>query len=956
MKKHIYLFLFLTFVSGSVFGQITGDGSFGNPYTGPLTTGSFTISTPTISYFDQIDVSGGTLIINPGITLFAKNTTSFITISLTGALTADGSPGNLITFSADNDGDGVGGSSETWKNLTFELSTGTSLVDNAIIEHGTGNDNYGWGGGIFVYGDNITISNSTIRNCNIVGDGGGVYSYPTGTHVTLLNLLIHDNSATGNGGGMVLDGLAAATITGCEIYINSAGIGDGVYFNFPGTITNSKIHDHSAGVGVYIPDVVSGTSLSNCVIYNNNTGIYFSGVGNAVNCDILNNSNGITSATSVAPKIVNCVLWGNTTAQYNLVTGAAMELAYCGIQGGLSGGTNGGGNRTLSATNGADTGPNFVSPSSDFHINASISPTVDGGTVSYSGVTIPGTDIEGKSRISTLDIGAYEFIYFIWTGLTSTNWLTSSNWTGAPISIPTTITDNKVVLPAGCPNYPTVTSLTLSTRSVLTIDPRAALTVTGATTVGSGCTFHLRSDATGSANFITGTSVTGSFTIEVFIAGSGGPNYKWHYLTTPINLYDKKVLTTDIANSNNLLNYREDLVTTNKDAGWNWHDGFNSTPSFSNLLTTRGYNVYLASDQTAIYTGTILPGTTFTNGSITCGTGDAAQRGWNLIGNPFTSGVDADLFILTARYIDRSIYFTIDNHFLSWNVTTHVGIGAGVSNVVPALQGFFVHSSSATGSKSVTIPATSRLYTGNSLYKRASENKGEKASVTFPYLKFNISDGVTSTDESIIYFFTDATTAFDIDYDAYKLFSTNQADPQIYSVSDNINLGINGLPFPNKITTVPINLRIGVAKNYTINVLNLENLTDSKVTLIHGINRIDLKANPSYTFSAAAGTITDMAVEFDMSLTTDVNIPSKDQTSCWYSNGFVFIKTGIAGFEDNSSMVIYDVNGKAVFNKTKVRLGKGETVSIPVNLDNGFYITNVINKKIMFSKKMVISN
>ena len=188
------------------------------------------------------------------------------------------------------------------------------------------------------------------------------------------------------------------------------------------------------------------------------------------------------------------------------------------------------------------------------------------------------------------------------------------------------------------------------------------------------------------------------------------------------------------------------------------------------------------------------------------------------------------------------------------------------------------------------------------------------------------------------------------------MFGDNQANPQIYTISDNINLGINGLPIHDKITVVPLNLRIGVAKNYTINVLDIQNLTDSKVTLIHGTNRIDLKANPSYTFSAAAGTITDMAVEFDMSIATDVNVASKDQSVCWYSNGSVLIKTGLAGFEDNYSVVIYDVTGKVVFRKNNVSLGKGETVEIPVSLDNGLYITNVSNKNIKWSKKLVISH
>ena len=415
-----------------------------------MTTGSFSISSITPVYFDQIIVSGGTLTISAGTTLFAKNTTSFITISSTGALNANGSSGNIITFSADNDGDGVVETGETWKNLLFDTSTGTSIINYAIIEHGTGEDNYLWGGGIFVYGNNITISNSTIRNCNIDGEGGGVYLYALGTNVTLQNLVIHDNSATGNGGGLVIDGEALATVTGCDIYNNSTGAsGDGVYFRYPGTITKSFIHAHSAGEGVYID--LAGSSVSNCVINNNGVGIYFNTVGNAVNCDIVNNTTGITATNT--SKIVNTILWGNST-QYN---GSSLVFANCGIQGGLSGGTDGGGNKTLSATNGADTGPNFVSSSSDFHINAWIAPLVDGGISSYTGVTIPGTDIEGKSRISTLDIGAYEFLYYIWTGSTSTDWSTSTNWIGAPASVPTSIVDNKVSIPTGCPNFPTLT-------------------------------------------------------------------------------------------------------------------------------------------------------------------------------------------------------------------------------------------------------------------------------------------------------------------------------------------------------------------------------------------------------------------------------------------------------------------------------------------------------------------
>jgi hypothetical protein len=956
MKKFIYFLFLLILIPVSVFGQITGTGLYDDPYTGTLTIGTQTISSSTPVYFDQLGVSGGILVIGAGTTLFAVNTTSQITITSTGSFYAVGSSGNIITFSADNDGDGVPIDGETWKNILFDHSTGTSIIDNAIIERGAGDDNSGWGGGIYIHGNNITIRNSTIRNCNISGDGGGIYLLPTGANVTLQNLIIHDNSATGNGGGMVFDGEADATVTGCEIYNNSATTGYGVFFSYPGTISNSLIYNHASGEGVYISDIVNGVSLKNCVIYNNFVGIYFSGVGNAVNCDVVGNSTGLTSENPLASKIVNTVLFGNTT-QYNIFPGASMELANCGIQGGLAGGTSGGGNITLSASNVADTGPNFVTPFSNLHINAAISPLVDGGISSYSGITAPSTDIEGKSRIGTLDIGAYEFFYYIWTGAASTTtWTTSGNWLGSPASVPTTIHENKVVIPKGCLFYPTASVLILENRSSLTIQPQAGLTVTGGTTIGSGCIFLLESDATGSASFIPTTAPSGPIIVKLFLAGGGTPNYKWHYVTTPSNGYSLAALTTDINNPFNLLNYMENRVLTDKSQGWNWFDGYGGTPGFVNLQTSKGYNVYVTTDQTATFTSSTIRGATpdFVNSSITCGAGDTNIRGWNLIGNPYTSAVDANMFILTPRFIDRSIYFTMDNQYMSWNTFTNLGLN-GATNIVLPLQGFFVHSGSESGSKSVTIPASCRTYTTNSFYKGSKASDETKGSFDFPYLKFNVSDAVGYTDESIVYFFNDATTSFDTDYDAYKLFNEDQSKPQIYTVSDNISFGINGLPIPDKITTVPLNIRIGVAKDYTINVLNLENLTDCKVTLIHGTNRIDLKANPSYTFSAVVGTITDMAVEFDMSVPTDVNVPSKDQTACWYSNGNVFIKTDLAGFADNSTVLIYDLNGKVVFSKSNISLVTGETVEIPVSLNNGFYITSVTNKNIRLAKKMVIS-
>jgi hypothetical protein len=135
--------------------------------------------------------------------------------------------------------------------------------------------------------------------------------------------------------------------------------------------------------------------------------------------------------------------------------------------------------------------------------------------------------------------------------------------------------------------------------------------------------------------------------------------------------------------------------------------------------------------------------------------------------------------------------------------------------------------------------------------------------------------------------------------------------------------------------------------------MDLENLADYNVTLVHGDKKIDLKSNPSYTFYASAGTINDMSVVFE-NISTNVNLPSDEQTTCWYSNGSIMIKTGLTGFEDNSSVAVFDMNGKVVYNKNNVSIVRGSIFETPVDLAGGIYITTISNNGLRITKKIVI--
>jgi hypothetical protein len=985
MKRYLLLISILLFIISDAIGQITGDGSYGNPFTGTILNSSHnrTFSGAAV-YFNQIEVSGGTLTISAGTNMYGANTGAIIIISNTGILNAVGSSGSgVITFTAENDGDAVPEANEAWRNISFDGGTGASVIDYALIERGTGDD-YGSGGGINIfYANNVTVRNSLVRNCTAAGGGrGGGINISNGDYNTIVNTEIMDcQTTTGEGGGLavgdgngfynnILKGLRihgnrgsqgggvyldiAVPFDSCFVYNNTCDLSGsaGMYLSRAAIISNSSFYDNYSGVnylgagpgtGIWVN--AAGAFIRNCLVYDNTTGVYINLSSDIINSTIVNNGTGVIPAATTI--MLNTILWGNTSDQY---TGTSVSFGNCAIQGGIVGGTDGGGNLNLNATNSDPAGPNFVNSASDFHIGSWNNPIYNAGASSYGGLSATTTDYDNRTRISTVDIGAYEFIYYHWTGSVSADPSVSGNWLGSLATIPSDFSATQIIIPNGASNYPSFSSLTLSSGSRAVVEPAAHLTVTGATAVGSGCTFTLQSGSSGSANFITGSSVSGSFNVELYLAGSTDPVYNWHYVTPPVNGHSKTALTTGISNSNNLLNYLEtDVTSADRMLGWQWHDGYEGDTQFDNLYTNQGYNVLLRnlSSRNATFTGTILAGQdiTFTNSDLSCGTVDTASNGWHLLGNPFTAGIDVESFTFGSN-IEPTVYYTSGNNFATWNTFTHQGTGFG-TRYIPGMQGFFVHATDGSN-KTLTIPASGRLYSSATIFKSA------KISPEYPMLKLNVTDGADYTDEALIYFFDDARFSFDGKYDAYKLLSENPVCPQIYTSLSSVKYSMNGIPLPEQKTEIPLNIRTGESKNYTINVRNLDNLDNYTVTLVHGETKINLKSNPAYTFFAAKGTVSNMSVIFENSLTA-ITTPEKNNSECWYSNGSVRIKAGGTGFEANTTVMICDMNGRTVLLKKNVDLGSGEIAEIPVNLPRGIYVVSAMNGSNKMVKKIVIA-
>src|SRR5664280_2395209 len=169
MKKTL-LFCIAILFGVSLSGQLGGDGlTPGTGYYGTITTartwtrayngGVIYVGQNTANRYDLTIANGGSLTIEAGVTVIFCSTESDLKITGTGSITAIGNNSSFITFTRLS-------SMPSWGHISFEASTGISKLRYCVIQYGykseTGID--GYGGGIYINGINLTISNCNIHS------------------------------------------------------------------------------------------------------------------------------------------------------------------------------------------------------------------------------------------------------------------------------------------------------------------------------------------------------------------------------------------------------------------------------------------------------------------------------------------------------------------------------------------------------------------------------------------------------------------------------------------------------------------------------------------------------------------------------------------------------------------------------------------------------------------------
>ncbi|MFN8531383.1 MAG: choice-of-anchor Q domain-containing protein [Anaerolineae bacterium] len=340
-------------------------------------------------------------------------TTGELSLLNDGTLTIDGGLG--VTIQGNN----------TFRMLSVGSGAHVTLT-HLIIAGGYFAGNHGYGGGLYVNGGAVTLTNSTVSG-NTAEAGGGIYNY--GGTLTLTNSTVSGNTAVYGGG--IYNWLGTVTLTYSTVSGNTGEYGGGGIYNDYGALTtlnNSTVSGNTAayfGGGIYN---VGGTlTLTNSTVSGNTTtsvggGIYNDGGGrvtltnSTVSGNMADSGGGIYLYSGMV--MLNNSIIANSTPNDCYTDYGTVEAHYSVIEDGTCG---------ISGTPGSpDTNGNFAGdPGID---QTTLIPNVSSPVINSGNNALvvpnpasPDPDRTGNSRIQqgTVDRGAFETAYMPLVSITA---------------------------------------------------------------------------------------------------------------------------------------------------------------------------------------------------------------------------------------------------------------------------------------------------------------------------------------------------------------------------------------------------------------------------------------------------------------------------------------------------------------------------------------------------------
>jgi hypothetical protein len=473
----------------------------------------------------------------------------------------------------------------------------------------------------------------------------------------------------------------------------------------------------------------------------------------------------------------------------------------------------------------------------------------------------------------------------------------------------------------------------------LAINAGADLTCSGVTDINNPKGLWIASSSSGTGSFIDNGTINyntgGSALVERYLTPG-----KWHGYCVPFT-------------STSVIPYRGVYMKYWTESNHNYHYIIVPAPADSTLTGApfRGYMDWttVSSGITKVYpVGQLNTGFIQSIGATrTDMTQQYPGNGYNLLGNPYPSGLDLSTGV-NWNLLDQKAWV--------WNPTgtgpdggnyvVYIVAGGGThSKYIPPEQGFFVHHVDVSiGSTTLDLTNAARTHT-------LTENFMKDGLPDLISLKaYSLSN--ESEDIANVYFTPGATLGYDEFLDADKITGGNAA-PQLYSIITDRNLTVNAIPWTGSDQIVPLGFSCGVSGNYTITGSNIESFrlgTDVVLEDLKESRMQSLKLDSIYTFSYQKG---ESSSRFILHFSNPYyGVPGQDANAIHvYSfEEYVYVKiNGIPAVQGTIS--IFDQLGRIVFSD---KLENAPVNKFKPGLIQGYYVVMVKTDQFLVNKKIYL--
>jgi hypothetical protein len=366
----------------------------------------------------------------------------------------------------------------------------------------------------------------------------------------------------------------------------------------------------------------------------------------------------------------------------------------------------------------------------------------------------------------------------------------------------------------------------------------------------------------------------------------------------------------------------------------------------TNFVAGKGYMI--RSDNT--YTGPTVFNGQFTGVPINGIVNQSVGLGYNVLGNPYPSPIDASTFLTDNANIGALYFWTNttaasggvypQNNFAAYTSGSG-GVAAFASGKTPngtiqTGQGFYVQATSA-GTASFNNLQREDASVSTQFYRNASTSSIERHRIWL-----NLNDANTSYNQILVGYIEGASNGVDFGIDA-KVLDTSK--PMLYNVVNNEEYVIQGksLPF-NDEDIVPLGLKALTAGTYAISIENVDGLFDNQDVFIKdNLNNIihDLKSS-AYSFTTLEGTFID---RFEIVYKSGA-LSSEDFTNDNMMN--VFVNSNSINVNSSQEIIkeiiVFDVLGRKLYENKNINAAtftistlkaSNQALIVKVKLENG---------------------